>query len=287
MLPNRKAYETLPLLACFVLYICYLLSFLIGYINSDQLVMSLLLLMICQLVVLFRNKRYFRKRSLILPLMGIIILLLYEGIFLMMVDTVTYYVEPEEIIDGTGIFVLSVGTVPIKNVEEKKLHAFPFFPIEEEKNTPLEIYSAKNRAYCQLISVCPEEFQVMERNVTSYLGKETHFAIQQFFKKTNYAGESAGLMLVISQLVYENKIENDEKIAITGAITKNGEVKQVGVIREKVLTAAASGISYVIVPLENKEEALKIRDAYHFQLDIYGVGSIEEALTAIKEINNR
>jgi ATP-dependent Lon protease len=71
-------------------------------------------------------------------------------------------------------------------------------------------------------------------------------------------GPSAGLTIVaaLASLLTHRKVRSD--IAMTGEISLRGRVLRVGGIKEKVLAAARSGLSHVILPAQNRNDWLEV-----------------------------
>jgi ATP-dependent Lon protease len=71
-------------------------------------------------------------------------------------------------------------------------------------------------------------------------------------------GPSAGLTIVaaLASLLTQRKIRSD--IAMTGEISLRGRVLRVGGIKEKVLAAARSGLTHVILPALNRNDWLEV-----------------------------
>jgi ATP-dependent Lon protease len=71
-------------------------------------------------------------------------------------------------------------------------------------------------------------------------------------------GPSAGLTIVaaLASLLTQRKVRSD--IAMTGEISLRGRVLRVGGIKEKVLAAARSGLTHVILPALNRNDWLEV-----------------------------
>ncbi len=71
-------------------------------------------------------------------------------------------------------------------------------------------------------------------------------------------GPSAGLTIVaaLASLLTQRKVRSD--IAMTGEISLRGRVLRVGGIKEKVLAAARSGLTHVILPAQNRNDWLEV-----------------------------
>lgn len=100
-------------------------------------------------------------------------------------------------------------------------------------------------------------------------------------------GPSAGVALVISILssLINVKIKND--VAMTGEINLSGDVLPVGGIKEKVLAAIRSGVKTVIIPKENENDLVEIKDEIKNKINIKLVEKINESVNIAfeKDIN--
>ncbi|HEV3155927.1 MAG TPA: Lon family ATP-dependent protease [Candidatus Baltobacteraceae bacterium] len=92
----------------------------------------------------------------------------------------------------------------------------------------------------------------------------------------NIDGPSAGLAIftVLYSALTRTRIPQD--VALTGEVSIGGMVRPVGGLSEKIQAARAAGMRAVIVPQENLREIER-----HGSLEVYGVTTVEEALTVL------
>ncbi len=86
---------------------------------------------------------------------------------------------------------------------------------------------------------------------------EYHLPVDINFDTENIAGPSAGLMFsleIYNQLKPED-ISREYRIAGTGTIDINGDVGEIGGIKQKVIAAEREGAEYFFAPVNNLEEA--------------------------------
>lgn len=87
-------------------------------------------------------------------------------------------------------------------------------------------------------------------------------------------GPSAGLAVVLAMLSAVQRRPLRQDVAVTGEVSIQGKIKQVGGIPEKIYGARQAGMRKVIVPLENKTDVPgDVRG-----IEIVCVGSVEEIL---------
>jgi ATP-dependent Lon protease len=91
-------------------------------------------------------------------------------------------------------------------------------------------------------------------------------------------GPSAGLTIAIALIsAYTGKpIRKD--IAMTGEITLRGRLLPVGGVREKVLAASRGGMTAVILPQANREDAEELTEKELCGLKLHFVNSLDEAM---------
>lgn len=87
-------------------------------------------------------------------------------------------------------------------------------------------------------------------------------------------GPSAGLAVVLAMLSAIQKKPVRQDVAVTGEVSIQGRVKQVGGIPEKLYGARQAGMRKVLVPEENRNDI----PAAVRGLEVVAVGTVEEAL---------
>ena len=89
-------------------------------------------------------------------------------------------------------------------------------------------------------------------------------------------GPSAGLTIVaaLASLLTHRKIRSD--MAMTGEISLRGRVLRVGGIKEKVLAAARSGLTHVILPALNRNDWLEVPSEVRRKLKAHFVDNIAQ-----------
>lgn len=71
-------------------------------------------------------------------------------------------------------------------------------------------------------------------------------------------GPSAGITIFAALLSLFKGQKVPENIAMTGEISLTGRVLKIGGLKEKVLGALRAGIDTIIIPMENKQDLVKI-----------------------------
>lgn len=90
-------------------------------------------------------------------------------------------------------------------------------------------------------------------------------------------GPSAGLMhtIAIIDALTEGELTKGRVLAGTGTISVDGEVGNIGSVRQKVVAAEAAGAEYIFVPVGNYELALT---AERDDIEIVPVATLQEAI---------
>ncbi|ALC90968.1 hypothetical protein AM500_15130 [Bacillus sp. FJAT-18017] len=291
----EEKYENLPFAVTILVYLNELYFYFMGFISGSHLICVLFLMSVVFIIFLFFIRKIrISKHIFVFSAVVSFLLLIYEFPIVLLDELqyiVTGYHEPEEIIKGTGIFLLGVSVVQMGDVENEQEVREMF--THNQKETYYEIipvtnperYKSKNLAVFEFIGIRKHAFEQMSENVSAYL-KTRKPVIDEFLSRENSTGDSAGLGLVLSSILAQKEIHNDVPIGITGAITKTGKVEYVGHIEEKVRIASENKFTHVIIPYSNLTEANEIKDKLNLSIKIIGVRNVDEAVKITKEINN-
>ena len=287
---TAKIYENSSYILVICIYAPYLYLFLTDVISRFFFVGVLFLMAILFLILLFKiRKAPIVKRPFIFSIILSFFLLIYEAPLILLEEFqyfVASYSTPEELIRGSGIFLVPVNNNKIKS--DKELHdlynqtkVYEVIPM-----TNYIRYRSKNRAIFEWIGVYNNHFEQMSINVNAYLQpSNTPAAIDDFLARNNSGGNSAGLALVLSTLVEQGKLQNEISVGVTGAISKRGKVTRVGSIKEKVQIANTSGFTHIIVPNANLSEANEVKKTLILPIEIIGVRDVEDAINQLQGLN--
>lgn len=203
---------------------------------------------------------------------------------------VTSYIEPFEIVENSGIHVLAVDIFEaayiddldylIKSIElsnDKEV-------LDTEVVTNKMRYSSKNHELLSYIRPAEKHFETMKENVMAYLPGSSS-TINQFLNREDFEGDSAGLAAVLSGLIENGSFKNNVPIAVTGAIDGEGNVKEIGSMKAKILIAEKSGFSHILLPEENAKEAREVKDIHQLNIEIIEVATVDRAVMEIEKLN--
>ncbi len=287
--------KNFPFLATVLVYLSELYLYLIDFISAFYFFTILLLTNILFLIFLLMIRRTtLLKRTFVFSVILSLLLLLYEMPLISLEKyqySVTRYGPPEELVKGSGIFILSVKVDTIGGVEneqvlrksyvDRQINFYEIIPI-----TNYIRYNSKNVAIIKLLGLYKDEFKQMSENVTAYL-KTSNPAIDEFLARDGSSGDSAGLALVLSSIAEQGKLQNEMSIAVTGAFSETGKVEKVGFIKEKMQIANEDGFSHMMIPFANLAEANEVKKMLHLPIVLIGVRNVDEAIQLIKELKDR
>lgn len=279
--------SSLPLLGTFFMYLSFLYLYLFNFINGIVFVLLLIILIVFNVIFmgLSINVRPV-YRSFILAGVFVFSLFLYESplFFGDRSKTKSYlYIPTEEVVSDTGIYIISIASVELS--EKGKV----FMQSELDLLKVIQInnfhrYTSKNNFIFEFLHIAKDEDVEMADNL-EYYAKGAIMEIKEYLSRREVTGASSGLALALSALIKEKDWNDSMSVAVTGAIDREGNVLGVGLVREKVLTAARDGHAHIIVPAENLEEALQTKEESNLSMVVYGARSVEDAIEVIEKWN--
>ena len=89
-------------------------------------------------------------------------------------------------------------------------------------------------------------------------------------------GPSAGVTLTTALISLLKKQPVSNNLGMTGEITLQGRVLQIGGLREKAISAARSGLKKIIIPKENNKDIVDIPDEVRKKLEIIEVSDYKD-----------
>lgn len=146
------------------------------------------------------------------------------------------YLEPRETVERSGIFIITIGTKTINNMESKQ--AVQELLTKEHKDVltiseltnPMSYKNKNSTLLSWFGQKSPKE--KMREDLREYFGKEEQ-RLTDYFKNDQTIGNSSGLALLLTELMINGTFQNQLPIAVTGAINGKGEVTAVGVSKKK------------------------------------------------------
>ncbi|MGE7602564.1 S16 family serine protease [Peribacillus sp. NPDC097675] len=201
------------------------------------------------------------------------------------------YHEPSETVERSGIYIIGIDVETLNNMESKQAVRDQLTNEHKDVLTITEInnsmsYTNKNRtllSWFGLNAKSPKE--KMREDLREYFGKEEQ-RLTDYFHNDHATGNSAGLAILLTELIINGTFQNHIPIAVTGAINGKGEVTAVGGIKEKIQIAEKSGFQFMIIPSENGKEAETFQKELHANIRILDVNQVDEAVKQINYLND-
>lgn len=275
------------------IYGIFWIAYYMDFINSFVFLGTLLVFMFIGLILfIIYRKNKFKILTIFIAILLLSVFWTFE-IFLTNYESHTYiasgYEEPEELLRGSGIHLMVVKQVDVlilededairANYERAGIQLFNLYKINNKDR-----YSSKNQELLSRLGFGETEFQQMNTNVKSYV-KEDITVIEEFLSRENLSGNSAGLGLGLTALVYQKKLENEIRMGVTGTLEPNGDVLPIGMIEEKLLISEQNDLPYIIIPLANAKEAEAVKSQHKLAIEILVVNHIDQAVEIITGLN--
>ena len=104
--------------------------------------------------------------------------------------------------------------------------------------------------------------------------------------KNSEGGSSGGLMISLNiyNALTNGDITKGKKIAGTGTIDINGNVGAIDGVKYKIMGAYANHMEIVFVPLENYDEAIKVKEENNYDMEIISVKTFDDALNYLNNL---
>lgn len=261
-------------------------------INGFRLVGVLLIILAIQLICLIIFRKDQAKIGIIsISTIIVAILLCFEFLLLEYEGhtfTASFYADPIEVFDNSGIHLMVVKTEDISYIEDRELvvksleQENDFISLHKINNKSR--YQSKNAEILRFLRIKKDHFTLMKRNVKSYLEGETS-SIEEFLGREDISGDSVGLGLALTALIAQGELSNELTFGVTGALNETGNVSGIGMIKEKVLIAEENGYPFMIIPSENATEAREVKVSQNLNIEIFDVSHIDQAIDLMKKLN--
>ena len=296
MKDHARLVNTIPIIITIFFYLLLLGLFLRDAISGISFLVILLLslFMLSIFIFLFRRKKTNRQQ---LPIsLAILLLLFCYELPLLGFVTKTYvanvYVEPRPTIKGSGIFIVSVSYKPLDNMKSQQevqkylRNHTDLEVINVAKLTNEILYENKNNTIFEWLQLKKTPKEEMRENLKLYFGKE-EARLTEYFKHDKAVGDSAGLSLLLTELIIKGELQNNLRLAITGAIDSEGNVLAIGGLREKLQNVKKYGFPFIIIPSENAKEAETLQRELKLNIEVFDVEHVEEAIKVINDLNEK
>lgn len=113
-------------------------------------------------------------------------------------------------------------------------------------------------------------------------GVEFHFPFDVGFETGDVGGPSAGLAFTLGLLdkLTEGELTGGQPVAVTGTISPDGSIGQVGGTGQKAAAVRRAGIEVFLVPTPDYEDAV----AHAGDVEVVAVDTLDDALAALAEL---
>ena len=92
------------------------------------------------------------------------------------------------------------------------------------------------------------------------------------------------MALYIYNSLTEEDITKGYEIAGTGTIDIDGKVGEIDGVKYKMIGAYKKGVRIFIVPEENYEDAIKVKEENKYDINVISVSTFDDALNKLKEL---
>ena len=141
----------------------------------------------------------------------------------------------------------------------------------KEINAPATLYDSGDGAKVGVILT--ETYDIIETPDCSVTMKQSE------------SGPSGGLMMSLQ--IYNDLTEKDitkgKKIIGTGTIDNEGIVGAIGGVKYKLIGAARKHADIFLVPTDNYEEALSVKESHNLDINIIAVSTLKDAIEALEK----
>lgn len=169
-------------------------------------------------------------------------------------------------INGTQIDDINVMS---EMIQEMQIGAKVEFLVErngEKVETDAIIYEEDDKKYVGIVAI-----------TTFDIASDTKVEIET---KDSESGPSGGLMmtLMVYNALTNQDLTHGKMIVGTGTISLDGSVGEIGGVKYKVMGAVKDGADIFLVPKENYEEALSVKEEKGYNIEIVSVATLQDAI---------
>ena len=103
--------------------------------------------------------------------------------------------------------------------------------------------------------------------------------------KSSESGPSGGMImsLMVYNAITKQDITKGRKIAGTGTIDLDGNVGEIGGVKYKLMGAVRSKADVFLVPVDNYEEAIEVKEKKKYDIEIVKVATLKEAIEYLEK----
>ena len=105
--------------------------------------------------------------------------------------------------------------------------------------------------------------------------------------KASESGPSGGMMmsLMVYNAITKQDLTHGKKVVGTGTIDLDGNVGEIGGVKYKLMGAVNNNADIFIVPEDNYEEAMKVKNEKGYKIDIVSVKTLKDAINYLEGLD--
>ena len=106
--------------------------------------------------------------------------------------------------------------------------------------------------------------------------------------KDSEAGPSGGMMMALMtyNAITKQDLTHGKKIVGTGTISLDGTIGEIGGIKYKVMGAARDKADVFLVPKDNYDDAIKVKEEKKYKLEIVKVETLQDAINYLENLDD-
>ena len=194
--------------------------------------------------------------------------------------TVTYVMNEADTDIKVNDIIKSVNGIEINNYEELTNVISQY---KEKDRINIKVIRDSKELDCYSI-LYKEEDRVLIGITLAQIKKIKTTPDVEYVFKNNESGSSRGLMcaLDIYNKITSFDLTKGRVIAGTGSIDENGNIGSIGGVKYKLIGAVKKKADIFIVPSENYEEALKIKEENNYKIEIIEGDTLHNVIEKLK-----
>ena len=194
--------------------------------------------------------------------------------------TISYVFDSAETNLKIGDIIKSINGVEINDYDSLKNELLKY-KVNDRIN--IQILRDNNEKECY--SVLKEENGTLVIGISLAILKEVKTNPKvEFVFEDNESGSSRGLLcaLDIYNKITEYDLTKGRIISGTGSIDENGIVGAISGVKYKLLGAVKKGADVFIVPKDNYEEAIKLKEENNYNIEIITATTLDDVIEKLK-----
>ena len=137
----------------------------------------------------------------------------------------------------------------------------------------------------EVVNIDDEHYIGISVTTTFDIKSELNIEIKS---KDSEAGPSGGMMMALMtyNAITKQDLTHGKKIVGTGTISLDGTVGEIGGIKYKVMGAARDKADVFLVPKDNYDDAIKVKEEKKYKLEIVKVETLQDAINYLENLDD-